>query len=87
MRKVKQAQAILEGMGLPVAQCNEISAYTLLALCGIEPRMAWSRASRSSLTISKGIMAFIEREYGRRYAPNTRETFRRQGHCKKSCVS
>ncbi len=78
MRKLKQAQAILEGLGLPVAQCNEISGYTLLALCGVKARTPWGKASRSSLTISKGIMAFIEQEYGKTYAPNTRETFRRQ---------
>lgn len=78
MRKLKQAQAVLEGLGLPPAQCNEISGYTLLALCGIRSRDRWSKASRASLTISKGIMAFIEREYKKTYAPNTRETFRRQ---------
>ncbi|MEX0717485.1 MAG: BsuBI/PstI family type II restriction endonuclease [Planctomycetaceae bacterium] len=78
MRKLKQAQAILAGLGLPPAQCNEISGFTLLALCGIRRRDSWSKASRASLTITKGIMAFIDREYGRKYAPNTRETFRRQ---------
>jgi hypothetical protein len=30
------------------------------------------------MTVTKGIMAFIAQEYGRTYAPNTRETFRRQ---------
>ena len=78
MRKVEKAQAILQALGLPPAQCNEISAYTLLALCGIRSRNGWAKASRKSLTVSIGIRAFIEREYGRSYAPNTRETFRRQ---------
>lgn len=78
MRKLKQAQAILKGLGLPPAQCNEISGYTLLALCGIKAGDSWSKAARASLTISKGIMAFVAREYGREYAENTRETFRRQ---------
>ncbi|MEX0701983.1 MAG: Eco57I restriction-modification methylase domain-containing protein [Planctomycetales bacterium] len=78
VRKVKEAQAILAGLGLPPAQCNEISAFTLLALCGLKRRDPWAKAFRSSLTITKGIMAFIHREYGKSYAPNTRETFRRQ---------
>ncbi len=30
------------------------------------------------MTVTKGIMSFIRDHYGRNYAPNTRETFRRQ---------
>ncbi len=78
LTKVEQARRILKELGLPSAQCNEISACTLLALCGIGPNSPWRTATRTSLTITKGIMAFVEREYARRYAPNTRETFRRQ---------
>jgi len=50
----------------------------MLALCGVRPRDPWSMAAKTSLTISKGIMPFVEKFYRRRYAPNTRETFRRQ---------
>ncbi|MFA6714967.1 MAG: BsuBI/PstI family type II restriction endonuclease, partial [Victivallaceae bacterium] len=57
---------------------NEISAYTLLALCNIKERDKWLEASRKSLGISKGIMKFISENYQKKYAPNTRETFRRQ---------
>jgi type II restriction enzyme len=78
MRKLTQAQSILKALGLPPAQCNEISAYTLLALCGTKRRSDWAQASRSSLTITKGIMKFVDKEFGKSYAPNTRETFRRQ---------
>lgn len=49
-----------------------------MALCGIKPRSKWSSATRSSLKITKGIMAYVSDVYGRNYAPNTRETFRRQ---------
>jgi len=76
--KIEEAQQILEQMGLPKSQQNEISALTLLALCGLGPNAAWRDASKSSLGISKGIMAFIDQHYHRRYAPNTRETVRRQ---------
>jgi hypothetical protein len=78
MSKIDVAQKILKELGLPAAQQNEISAYTLLALCGIKPRDGWSKATRASLKVSKGIMAFCKDVYKKEYAPNTRETFRRQ---------
>jgi hypothetical protein len=78
MSKIEDAQEILKALGLPPAQQNDISALTLLALCGLRPNDPWSKARRKGLTITKGIMAFIATEYGRNYAPNTRETFRRQ---------
>ena len=63
---------------MPKSQQNEISAFTLLALCNIKKNSKWSDATRQSMTVTKGIMAFIKNNYGRDYAPNTRETFRRQ---------
>lgn len=78
MTKVKQAQEILKALGLPTAQQNEISAYTLLALCGIGKKDSWSNANRKSLKVTKGIMQFVSDNYKKVYAPNTRETFRRQ---------
>lgn len=78
MSKIDDAKEILKELGLPAAQQNEISAYTLLALCVIKPRDSWSKASRASLKVSKGIMAFCKDVYKKEYAPNTRETFRRQ---------
>ncbi len=78
MSKIKDAQRILKDLGLPQEQQNEISALTLLALCNIGPKDSWSKAKRVSLTVSKGIMAFASEKYKRKYAPNTRETFRRQ---------
>lgn len=78
MSKLDDASLILKGLGLPAAQQNEISSYTLLALCGITNETSWPQATKTSLTVTKGIMAFIEEHYGKRYAPNTRETFRRQ---------
>lgn len=78
MSKIEDARKILRDLGLPTAQQNEISALTLLALCGLRPRDPWSKATRKSLKISKGIMAFVLDAHKREYAPNTRETFRRQ---------
>ena len=78
MSKIKEAQEILKELGLPEAQQNEISALTLLALCGVKQSDTWKNAQRLSLKVTKGIMAFMARHYRRRYAPNTRETVRRQ---------
>jgi hypothetical protein len=78
MSKIDDAQKILKELGLPISQQNEISAYTLLALSGIKPRDKWENATKESLKVSKGIMAFCKDVYKKEYAPNTRETFRRQ---------
>jgi len=78
MSKIEEAQAILKELGLPEAQQNEISAYTLLALGNLKEKNKWSSAFKHSHGVSKGIMAFISQNYGKNYAPNTRETFRRQ---------
>jgi len=78
MPDITEAQVVLAALGMPSAQCNAIAALTLLALCGLKPADQWSAATRTSRTITKGVMAFISDHYHRNYAPNTRETFRRQ---------
>jgi type II restriction enzyme len=78
MGKIQEAREILKELGLPPAQQNEMSALTLLALCGIKEKDNWKKASQQSLGVSKGIMSFVEEFYKRPYAANTRETFRRQ---------
>jgi type II restriction enzyme len=77
MSKIQEAQAILKELGLPDAQQNEISGYTLLALCNIKEKDKWSKAFKKSYGVTKGIMKFISENYKKEYAPNTRETFRR----------
>jgi type II restriction enzyme len=76
--KIDEAQDILQQMGLPTAQQNEMSALTLLALCGLGPNDNWRESGSESLGVSKGIMVFMKGQYGKEYAPNTRETIRRQ---------
>jgi type II restriction enzyme len=76
--RIAQAQAILKALGLPKSQQNQISALTLLALCGIAVNDAWSQAQRARRSVTKGLMDFIREEYRVTYAPNTRETVRRQ---------
>lgn len=77
MEKIEEAQEILSALGLPARQQNEMSALVLLALCGVKPADPWDRAERRTMTVTKGIMAFIQENYGRSYAANTRETDRK----------
>lgn len=78
MSKIEEAQTILKDLGLPKSQQNEISALTLLALCNLKPKDSWKKSEKISLGVSKGIMKFISEVYDKEYAPNTRETVRRQ---------
>ncbi|HBL75991.1 MAG: restriction endonuclease [Bacteroidetes bacterium GWF2_42_66] len=77
MSKLEEAQEILKALGLPPAQYNEMAALTFLAVCNIKENDHWSNATRQSLGVTKGIMSFVNEHYGKSYAPNTRETFRR----------
>lgn len=74
---VKAAHTILIALGLPRAQQNERSARILLALINLPPSKAWTKAESPLLGITP-IMDWIEKHYGKKYAPNTRETVRRQ---------
>lgn len=76
-RKIDEALTVLQDLGMPRGQQNDRSALTLLALCGLQPSGAWNRLQRPMLGITP-IMDFTREYYGREYAPNTRETFRRQ---------
>ena len=78
MSKIEEAQEILQSLGLPAAQCNEMAALTLLALCSLKEKGKWMNATKQSMGVSKDIMAFVNEHYKKSYAPNTRETFRRQ---------
>ena len=76
-RKIKEAMKILETFGFPRQQLNERSALTLLSLLNLKPADAWEIASDPLIGITP-MMEFFAVHYGKRYAPNTRETVRRQ---------
>ena len=63
MSRITEAQEILKALGLPAAQQNEMSALTLLALCGIKEDTPWAKANRSSKGVTKDIMAFVNENY------------------------
>lgn len=76
-KKINTAIEILTLLGLPRAQKNERSALCLLALLNIIPKKKWDEAENPLMGITP-IMEFSRNFYGKKYAPNTRETFRRQ---------
>ena len=76
-KRVDEALAILKILGVPRPQQNDRSALTLLALTAIKPRTPWAKAASPLMGITP-IMDFARDHYGTTYAPNTRETFRRQ---------
>ena len=77
MSKIDEARDILEQLGLPSAQRNDISRLTLLALTGLPEDGPWSQASKPSRTIHR-ILGFMRDVYGTEYAENIRENVRRQ---------
>lgn len=74
--RIHEALQVLTALGLPRGQLNERSALTLLALLNLKADDAWPTASDPMIGITP-IMEFAKEHYGRQYAPNTRETFRR----------
>jgi hypothetical protein len=76
-RKIREALEIIEALGLPRQQQNERFALTLLSLLDIKPADRWQYAGNPLIGITP-MMEFFEENYGKRYAPNTRETVRRQ---------
>src|SRR3989338_3053043 len=77
-QKIREALEILESLGFPRQQLNERSALTLLSLLNLKPAAdAWESASDPLMGITP-MMEFFAEHYGKQYAPNTRETVRRQ---------
>ena len=76
-RKIDNALEILKALGMPRGQQNDRSALTLLALLDLKPSGTWQETERPLRGITP-IMDYTREHYKREYAPNTRETFRRQ---------
>ncbi|HBC9315277.1 TPA: restriction endonuclease [Escherichia coli] len=74
---IEAAQQIIVSLGLPRAQQNERSALCLLALLNLTPGKTWADAQAPLMGITP-IMDWAREHYGKEYAPNTRETIRRQ---------
>lgn len=71
------ARRVLADLGLPAGQQNERSALCLLALLNLAPDTPWKNAENPLMGITP-IMDWARVHYRKDYAPNTRETVRRQ---------
>ena len=74
---IEEALAIIKALGLPRAQQNERSALSLLALLNLTAEKTWAKAEAPLVGITP-VMDWAHEHYEKKYAPNTRETFRRQ---------
>lgn len=74
---VEAAKQVIVSLGFPRAQQNERSAFCLLALLNLTPDKSWANAENPLMGIMP-IMDWAREHYGKDYAPNTRETVRRQ---------
>ena len=75
--KIKDALQILTDFDVPRGRQNERTALCLLALLNIKPKTKWVNAEAPLVGITP-MMQFAKEHYEKNYAPNTRETFRRQ---------
>jgi len=69
-KKIEEALAILNALGLPRQQLNERSALTLLSLLGLTPTDRWDDATDPLMGITP-MMDFFQEHYAKKYAPNT----------------
>jgi hypothetical protein len=76
-KRIAEALQVLSDLGMPRLQRNERTALCLLALLDLGRRTAWKNAANPLMGITP-IMDWSRERYARNYAPNTRETFRRQ---------
>ena len=75
IQKLEEAADFLGQLGFGPRQTNDTAAYALLACLNLAPKRSWGQASNPLIGITP-IIEFIARNYGQRYAPNTRETIR-----------
>jgi adenine-specific DNA-methyltransferase len=76
-KKIAEALSILRALGVPREQQNDRSALVLLALLDLKPGMRWADAGSPLRGITE-MMDYFREHFGVSYAPNTRETVRRQ---------
>ena len=76
-QRVTEAREVLKDLGLPKPQTNERSALTLLSVLNLTPERRWVDVEQPMIGITP-MMEFMDVHYGKTYAPNTRETIRRQ---------
>ena len=75
--RIEEAKRVLQSLEMPKGQQNKRSALVLLALLNLTHEKAWKDAESPRMGISP-IIGWVRDNYDAEYAPNTRETIRRQ---------
>ena len=75
--RIDDAIEVLQLLGLPKAQWNNRTTMVLMALLHLVPTENWTESTNDLYGVLS-IMAFIEAHHETKYAPNSRETIRRQ---------
>ncbi|MDP3988711.1 MAG: BsuBI/PstI family type II restriction endonuclease [bacterium] len=75
--RIQEALDVLNDLGMPRQQLNERSALCLLALLDLSSNKSWGEVFAPLVGITP-IMDWAREYYDKDYAPNTRETVRRQ---------
>jgi len=68
---------LLDAIGMPAQQSNEMAGYTLLAFAGLGPDAPWSAATAVRLNPHQ-VLEFLRTTHDKHYAENSRETVRRK---------
>ena len=77
MDKIEQVRKLLKVIGLPQYQQSNICALTILGMANLKEDTPWTNASNEWIRIHD-IIAFVNENYNKSYAENSRETFRKQ---------
>ena len=75
--QIAAARKVVAALGMPRGQQNQRTALCLLAVLDLRPGMSWAEATEPLIGITP-IMDWALMHYGRKYAPNSRESFRRR---------
>jgi hypothetical protein len=77
-QRLAEARDALHALDFDGPRSNERSALVLLALLDLTPTRPWAKADGSQRLRIVEIMQWLHDHYGKDYAPNSRETIRRQ---------
>ena len=76
-QRLKEAHSVLFALGMPRTQLNKRTALCLLALVNLSSDKSWIGCEAPLIGMTP-IMDWARNHFDTEYAPNTRETFRRQ---------
>ena len=77
MDKIERVRKLLKDIGLPQHQQSNTCVLTILGMANLKKNTRWIKATNEWTRIHD-IIAFVNENYDKSYAENSRETFRKQ---------